>query len=165
MAYSSSSAAYDLSAYELPKEKAKPTLKVVGQRNNRTGSSMINLRICTSFVIVVTLVSLMVYNQVQLNEISGDINRLNKQITELESDNDKMMSELEATMSLRAIGDKAKNELGMNRLDKYQTVYICLEQEDKIERTENSPGASLGEKLKLTIQGAIASFQEYLGQE
>lgn len=166
MAVSNSSAAYDLSAYAAANQRQKPQLQVVANKKSRTAvRSVLNLRVISAFVIVVTLVSLMVYNQVQLNEVSGRVNALSAQLRELESEKTRMMSELEATLSLRTIEEQAKHELGMNRLDKYQTTYIMLEQEDRIALTEYSPEQSLGQKIRDGVQSAITKLQEYIGRE
>lgn len=165
MAYSNSSAAYDLSAYQLPKEKETPELRVHKSAPRRMLSAAFSPRVLSSFAIVVTMLCLMVFNQVQLNEVSGDINAVNKQINELESMNIKLNSELESANNLRTIGDRAKNELGMHRLDKYQTERIYLQQEDKIELTESSPEAGIGVKVKLSVTSAIARLQEYIGEQ
>lgn len=159
-----SSVAYDLSAYEAPKQRAKPELKVV-KRARSGAAALFNLRILSSFAIVVSLLSLIIYNQVQLTEVTGQINRLTSELSELENENLKMTSELESTMSLRMIGEQAKSKLGMNRLDQYQTVYICLEQEDKVALTEYSPNQPLSHKIQSKLTEVIASIQEYISKD
>lgn len=161
MAYSNSSAAYDLTAYELPKERAKPQLKL-HKTPQKMVSAVLSPRVLSSFAIVVTLLCLIVYNQVQLNEVSGEINSLSKQLELLESENIKLTSELESTINLRTIGEQAKSELGMKRLDQYQTEYIELYQEDRIQLTQDSPDVSLGQKIKITITAAVNRLQEYI---
>ena len=162
MAYSNSGAAYDFSDYQaLPKRQPKPELQVVKSPRRMAPAAITAKSVC-SFAVIVTMIVLIVFNQVQLNEVSGDINILNKSLKELQSESVRMTSELESTISLRSISDQAKNELGMNKLDRYQTEYIYLFQSDKIELTEESPAASLGERLQLTVTGAIHRLQEYI---
>lgn len=165
MAYSNSSVAYDLAAVAQPKQQPKPELKVVKSRKRQQAASLVNLRTLGAFAVVVTLIILMVYNQVQLNEVSRQINTLDAQLRELESEHTRLSSDLEATQSLRTIADQAQNELGMSRLDKYQTTYICLEQEDRIALTENAPNLSLGNRLQMQAKSTIARIQEYLAGE
>lgn len=162
MAHLNSGVAYDLSGYQaLPKKQPKPGLKVVKSKN-RLASSVVTPKTVCSFAIIVTMIVLIVFNQAQLNEVSGDINELNASMEKLQSENVRMTSELESTISLRNIADQAKNKLGMNKLDRYQTEYIYLFQTDKIELTDESPAASIGERLRLTITGAIQRLQEYI---
>lgn len=163
MASWNTSEAYDLSAYEaLPQRKQTPNIKVV-RSLRRKPSTMVTPRVVSSFIVVVTLFVLIVLNQVQLNEVSTQINILNAQLQELDSENVKMTSELESIISLPAIADYAKNELGMHKLDKYQSEYIYLHHEDKIELTEESPNASVGQQVQLSLTNVIHSIQEYIG--
>ncbi len=137
MSYNTSSA-YDLSMYQqapnqqAPNRQPHPQLQVVQKRSaKRTLSFAFTPRALGAFAIVVTLVSLMVYNQVCLTEISRDINLIQKDLTQLESEYVKMKSQMEAMASLQSVAERAKNDLGLHRLDKYQTQYINLYGKDK----------------------------------
>lgn len=166
MATYGTGAAYDLSSYQIPKKKPEPPVREVPTRKKKRARAItIRMQTVCSFAIVVVLVGLMVLNQVWLTEVSGDINELNSQLQEMESENARMLSELEATVSIRAIGEQAKTELGMNQRTAHQTIYITLEKEDKIELTENTPAPTLGGKVKLALTDIIGSIQEYLQQE
>lgn len=157
-----SNVAYNLSAYQpAPKQSRSAELKMVRNRN-RVYTTTFTLRAFCSFAIVVTLFSLIIYNQVRLTEITADINQLTKQLDELQSENVVMASTLESIISLPAIAEQAKNELGMNRLDKYQTEYIILQQEDEIQRTEQSPSEPLSQKIQLQAKSLIISLKEYM---
>lgn len=166
MASTGSGEAYDLSSYAVPQPQHKDRIKEVPVRKKkRARSVVIRLQTVCSFVIVVVLVGWMVLNQVWITEVSGDINDISKQLQELESENARMLSELESTISLRAIGEQAKTDLGMSPLNSHQIIHISLEQEDKIELTENVPEQSLGSRIKLAFTDLISSIQEYLAQE
>lgn len=162
MAYSGSNAARHLSAY--PQPASKPNLKV-HKSKRRKQASVINARVVCAFGMIVTLLFLMMYCRVQLVEVSGEITALNKELYELESENTRLINAVESTLSMVNVGDKARNELGMNRLDKHQMVHIIIEQEDRIERTEHAPAASLGEKTQSWIGGVIGQIKEYLVDE
>lgn len=162
MATYNTSSAYDLSAFEAaPKKQGVPEIKVV-KNHKKTLTSAFNPRVLSAFAIVVTLVCLMVYNQVQLTEITGEINGLSKEMSELESDNAKKTSALESTVSLDSVKKQAQ-ALGMQPRDEYQTRYIYLYQQDKIERTEVSPEPSGSEKAQLAVTSVWTRFKEYLG--
>jgi len=127
---SKSSAAYNLSTFAPRPEEKKAQLKVV-----RTGSqafaSAFAPRVVFVFVLVMTLASLMVYNRVNLNELSSEINTLNSQLAILESESVRYSSLLESSISLRAIAQQAE-EMGMVRLDQYRTVYVYLYEGDQV---------------------------------
>lgn len=166
MAAYSSSAAYDLSAYQLPEQKKQPEIRVVApSRRKRRVASFLNFRVVSAFVVVMTLLSLMIYNQAQLTRVTGTINALNKELDTLENENVKMQSQLESTMSLRTIGEQAERQLGMNKLERNQIRYIYLEQEDRAELTEHSPGQPFTQTVKNAVTSVIARIQEYIKPE
>lgn len=165
MAAYNSSSAYDLSSIGHPQQKPKPELKVVKAKRS-LGASLLNFRTFSAAAVVVGMLTMMLYSQVELTEITDEINSLTTQLEELEGENTRLRSDLESTMSLRTIGEQAKNELGMNRRDKYQTVYIHMEAEDRAELTENSPDPALGQRIESAVTGAVEDVQEYLqGQQ
>lgn len=163
MAVSNSSSAYDLSAFQAaPKKQSKPQLKVVGTPR-RMLSTVFSLRVFSMFAIVLTLVSLIIYNQARLNELTGEMNELSDQMHIFESENVKMLSELESTISLHTVAERAKSELGMERATKYQTEYIYLYSQDKIERTEPSSDPDTAGETKSALQTLVGRLQEYIG--
>jgi cell division protein FtsL len=166
MAYSSNSAlAYDLDAYEpIQKKRKKPALRAVAP-SRQAKAVAFTPGMLLSFAVVVTLVSVMVLNQLRLNEISGEINTLSGELQALESANAELSSELQAIVNLRTIEERAKSELGMQRLDQHQIETINLGQEDTIILTEDSPTVSIGEQIKTSILAAISGIQEYIGGE
>lgn len=135
-------------------------MKVVRPKRTHTTSILLNAKVVCSFGVVVVLIWLMIYNQVKLNEVSGQINSLTTELTRLESEHTRMLSSLESTVSLRTIGDKAKNELGMNRLDQYQTVHIMLDAEDTIEFSGEKKSEDTG-----GLKGIISGIQEYIDEK
>lgn len=162
MAAYNTSYAYDLSVLEDErKEKAaSPELKVVKNRRH-IASSVLSPGIICAFVIIVTLISLMVYNQVQLNILTTEMSELSKELETLQSDNVKMNSVLESTISMQKLKELA-TEMGMQKRDEYQTERIYLYQEDKIERSENPPQTSGSQMAKLAVTTLFSRFKEYL---
>lgn len=165
MAYNTSSA-YDLSMYQpAPKTAPKPKLQVVEKKSaKRTLSFAFTPRALGAFAIVVTLVCLMVYNQVCLNEISGEINSIQSELTQMESEYVKMNSEMEAMVSLQIVAQKAKDELGMNRLDKYQTKYINLYGEDKIITADSGQETQTAKGESMSLLAILNSALEYISR-
>lgn len=155
------SSAYALSSFETkPKRERKPERLDVVENRNRAVMQMLNLQVLAAFAMIVALISLMVYNQVQLNEIVGQTNALQKELQVLESENVRLESLKESTVSLRVVAERAKDELGMQRLDDMQTVRIYLYKNDKIESGKNVPPPAT-QKLKL-LSAFFGRFKEYL---
>lgn len=165
MAMYNTSSAYDLSEFEdaLKKEKElePPDLKVVKSRK-KAPASILGPGIVCAFLIVVALITLIVYNNVQLNELTNEINELSREMEVLHSENVRMTSALESTISFTEVGKLAR-EMGMQKRDEFQTERIYLYQQDKIERTESTPQKTVTESAKLAATSFFGRFKEYMG--
>ena len=129
----SNSSAYNLSAYKpRPQEQApqKAPVRVV-KSQPRAFAAAFTPSVLFAFAIIMTLLSLIVYNQVYLNELTREVNELNNQLAILESDGVRYASLLESTVSLRVIAQQAE-DMGMVRLDPYRTVYVYLYEENQL---------------------------------
>jgi len=172
MGYSNSSAAYKLPANAAhvsrkvkttPKQRPTPKLAVVGSKaRRRTLTSLLNPRSVSAFVIVVTLVSLIVYNQVCLTEITGEINNFKVEITKLQSEYTLTQSELDSQLSRQTVSEVARSELGLDRESAYQTRWVNLYQEDKIERGGQTDDISAAESFRVKVSGFLNSVKEYI---
>ena len=166
MAAYNTSSAYNLSAYENAGQKTAPQLKVVGKRSPKQALAVaFSPKVMCAFAIVVTMLSLLVYNQVRLTETTAQINSLNKEIKVMQAENVRMTCSLEATVSLRSVAEQARDQLGMERLDKYQTEYINLYQDDKIVLAREPEKESTFEKASLVISSFIKSIQSYIAEQ
>jgi cell division protein FtsL len=155
------------SAHKLPEQTQRPErseqrkLRVV-KTPKQFLASFITWGTVRIFIGAVAVVCLMVYNYVCLNEVATDINTLKAEMLELENTNVKLMSEVGATVNPRAIAELAETELGLKRLDDYQTRYLYLYHEDKIEVAVIEEEASLGEKARTAFNSAIDTVKEYI---
>lgn len=164
MAGYNTSSAYKLTELDAAVKKESPVpaprLKVVKNRN-RAALGVLSPGVVCAFAIVILLIVLMVYNQVQLNILTSEMNTLTKEMETLQSDNVKLSSKLDAMVSttdLRALA----TAMGMQQRDEYQTERIYLYQENKIERTDATPQSSPTETAKLAVTSLFSRFKEYL---
>ena len=158
------SSAYDLSAFasQPAQRRAKsPQLQVV-KNQKRAASSAFSPRALCAFAIVVTLASLIVYNQVCLNEVTGEINQLNRQLAVLESESVRYASLLESTVSLRAVAQQAEEELGMIKLDQFRTVYVYLYEEDQIVLSRQPAQEAEQTGVLAALSSILHSAKEYI---
>lgn len=163
MANTSSAYDYSLFATTAPKqEQDQPQVRMVRSKPKAFASAFSPRVMCT-FFIVVTLISLIIYNKVCLNEINGEINRINSELARMESDSVRFSSLLESTISLRAVAQQAEEELGMAKLDQYQTSYVYLYEEDQIILAEPPQDSAGSEGVTATIGSIIDSAKEYFG--
>lgn len=162
MAGYNSSTAYDLSLFEQEskKELSAPELKVLKNRK-KIATPVLSPGVICAFVIITTLLSLMIYNHVQLNILTTEINKLSSEMETLQSENVRMTSILDSSISTTELKELAA-ALGMQKRDEYQTKRIYLYQEDKIERTEAAPSAENKDMAKLAVASLFSRFKEYL---
>lgn len=162
MASYNTSSAYAFTELEsaVQKPAQKPEIKVVGKRR-QLAASILTPGVLAGFAIVITLVSLMIYNRVQLNELTKQISSLSSEMEILQSENVRLGASLESTINPIEIAAMAE-AMGMQKRDEYQTERIYLYQEDKIERTGDTPKQTAGENVKLAVTSFFVRFKEYL---
>ncbi len=133
--------AYDLSIYE-PREagvkaqqQPRPDLRVLPRPRRRVS---ILSRLITTVIIVMVLgsIALVLYQNVQLNELSGEITMANLRYQAYESEYQRMSSLVEGKISLRNVEAIAKERLGLAKMDSYQVEYVDRCDGDKIVLTE-----------------------------
>ena len=154
--------AHDLSAFSPRDEQEKPELRIVRPKP-RAFAGALTLRALVPFAIVMCFLSIMVYNQVYLNELTREVSALNRQLAILESDGIRYASLLESTVSLRTIAQQAE-EMGMVRLDQYRTVHVYLVEEDIINlfRPAEQPQEASG--ILAMLGSIINSAKEYIAR-
>ena len=163
MAAYNTSSAYDLQSFErAPKVKQEPKLRVLKSKRKGTTVSAISARSVGTFMLVVMVMVLIIYNQTCLNEVTGEINAINKEIAELQSENTRLGSIIENKMSLFNIGEMAQ-EMGMKKLDKYQIEYVSLYKENRIETAAQEQPDDLAKQVKMTFVTIIGNVKEYMG--
>lgn len=100
------------------------------------------------FAFIVGSICFMLYNQTVLNEINGEISQVRSEITQLESEQIRMQSSLESSLSLRSVERQAEQELGLQRLDQYQTEYVSIYEHDRVELLEVSQPDGFSDKVE-----------------
>lgn len=158
-------------AYELPRRQYEPPRKKRNpQRNNvrvirkRNQEQMINRsknmrRICTVAVLALSA-GFMISQFVTVNETHQEIASLQKQLTDIEASTSQMIFDMEQSVDLTEIEKEATTRLGMQRPEKYQTIYVNVKQEDMTEKTAGEVegvGNSIISALK-KIGGNIVQF-------
>ncbi|MCL2579590.1 MAG: hypothetical protein FWE32_06115 [Oscillospiraceae bacterium] len=160
-----SSAAYDLSAFA-PEPSLKPEKKQqlrVFKNQSKAFATALTPRVLTAFAIIITLASLIIYNQVALNEVTREVNHLNSQLAILESESIRYASLLESTVSLRAVAQQAE-EMGMVRLDQYRTVHVSLFENDRIVLFGQPEETAPAEGLLAMFASIISGAMEYISR-
>lgn len=91
-------------------------------------------RICV--IIAISLAAgFMISKFVAVNETAQQIKSLQKELATLEAQTSQMVFDMEQSVDLAEIEKEATTRLGMQRPEKYQTVYVNVRQNDMTEKT------------------------------
>ena len=96
--------------------------------------------------------TLVVYNQVQLTELTEQINTATKQLAEAESVEIQLNMEASQEMDGAAVEEYAQNELGMSKVSNSQITYVDAAGEDSGTVVREATGGSLWERIWSAIQ-------------
>lgn len=77
----------------------------------------------------------MISKFVAVNETAQQIKSLQKELAALEAQTSQMVFDMEQSVDLAEIEKEATTRLGMQRPEKYQTVYVNVRQNDMTEKT------------------------------
>ena len=120
------------------------------------------VRVCAAFAIAFAVAFGILFTNAVIIEKASQVNDMQKQLTELTEANNQVMLDIEKNLDLNKIEEIAINELGMKRPDKYQIVYVNVEQNDyaEISKEEKEPltlASTFG-----AIGSGISRFMEYI---
>lgn len=145
MAYSNTSSAYDFEAFERPlhtdevkaeenkARKAKITHLTDSElrRSHRRNANALRavLSLCCVMV-VLSAIGAIVFGQVQLTELTAEINSVNNELAEQKSLSVQLEMQAASLMNTDEIETYVRERLGMEKVTEGQTTYINLAQED-----------------------------------
>ena len=162
MANYNTSSAYELEDFgEERVREEQPKLKMLKSRRQGRRAA-VGGGVVFAFLMIMTLVSMMIYNQAQLNMLAREMAALDKEMQTLKSENVRMSSQLTHTNSDIEL-ERMAIELGMQKRTEYQTKRIYLYSEDKITRAEAEESSSHLEAARLALMSLLSQFKEYPG--
>ena len=146
--------AYDFSLFEQkPKEERGKRDNIIElsktQLKQSRKAKVRPVRAIATFLtmaVIVGIVGTMVYGQVQLTELTEELNSATKQAEEDKSVYTQLKMKSDSRLSLQAVEAYAEDKLGMHKISQNQVKCISLSQGDK------------GEVLQKSSDGWFASF-------
>ena len=148
MASQNSNGAYDFALFEPKKEQ-----KVKQQKNNNViklpkEKLELNRRekvkpvkaVLTflAFAVMLGIVGTIVYGQVQLTELTEELNSANKTLSETQSVYTQLKMKSNSQLSLEVVEKRATNEMGLKKIEQNQIEPISLAEGDKTEVVKSS---------------------------
>ena len=124
--------------YEEPIHRRRPQanrVRVVKRnREQMLIKNKIMRRICVVVVIAMSA-GFMISEFVTVNETQQKVASLQRELDEIESATSQMVFDMEQSVDLAEIEKQATTRLGMQRPEKYQTIYVNVRQDDYTEST------------------------------
>ena len=106
-------------------------------------------------VLLATFAFVVLFRGVMITDRSAIVNQKAEEYQNLVTTNEKLQFEIDRSLDLDNVEYIARNELGMRRAEKYQTVYINIEQTDYVEKYVKNKFNPL-ETLKLSAGNLLA---------
>lgn len=117
---------YSKKGPELVKNESSVT--DVNKRRRQAAKSL-----CSYLLIVFLLASSVVYTKVLLMQAKTEVSNLENQYANIVEENTNKKIQMEQSIDLKKIEEIAISQYGMQRLDKNQTIYVKVVQEDYAE--------------------------------
>ncbi len=127
--------------------KSKKQLRAEAQH-----SRAFAIRIVALAAVLFLALGFKIYSGIQVEELNQELNVLNEQICDMESENTQRNMELRANVSLEKVDQYARYELGMVKISDYQVNYVKLSEDNAVEvsggKTHSDDG--IAQKLKIS---------------
>lgn len=107
--------------------------------------------------ILVAALSLVIYNNVILTELTDEINSYKRQYEDYLTENVLLTNQIASKMTLRNVEDYATTQLGLSKMEAYQIEYVDRCEGDKIVLTAHSPV-----EAEAKFADGLSSVMEYL---
>ena len=129
------------------KTSVKPkqlTKEQIAKKQKQQAKAKVKSLLAVALLIVAAFFVL--YRGVVITEKTNAIEKKEKQLSDIVATNERVKMEIEHALDLKTVESAAVDRLGMNRPEKYQTVYVDLNQVDHVEKISKG---NIGEESKL----------------
>lgn len=146
-----SSLAYELEAQPVRRKKPQQNKQTVKRNHKQMHSKSKNIRRMCAIVLVAFSAGFMISKFVTVHETQQTIAMLEKNLATMESNTSQQIFDLEQSVDLTEIEQEATTRLGMQRPEKYQTIYVNVKRDDVTEMTAGEV-EGFGNKVKATLK-------------
>ena len=155
MAYSN--LAYEYEPQRVRRKKPQQNKKTVKRNHKQMHSKSKNLRRMCAIVVLAFSAGFMISKFVTVHETQQQIASLERNLSSLESSTSQQIFDLEQSVDLAELEKEATNRLGMQRPEKYQTIYVNVKQDDVTEMT-----AGEVESFKSRVKTSLKELAGYI---
>ena len=119
-------------------KKSTTSKKNVDTQKQAKVTQLKNVKIMICLGIIFAILFAVSYRNALVAQRYSELKNLKVQLSKIEKENEQLEVNIESKTNLSAIEKKAKEELGMKKLDDSQTVYVSLDKKDYIESAAES---------------------------
>lgn len=149
MAYSN--LAYEYEPQTTRKKRPQQNKRTVKRNHKQMHSKSKNIRRMCAIIVLAFSAGFMISKFVTVHETQQRIASLEKTLTALESATSQQIFDLEQSVDLTEIEHEAMSRLGMQRPEKYQTIYVNVKRDDVTEMTAGEV-EGLENRIKVSLK-------------
>lgn len=129
---------------QAPQRQSNVRIKVSDKKKQAAGKRA-NVMAIVRLLLLMACAFVVLFRAVIITDKCNAVEQKQSELNALVTSNEKLQFEIDKSLDLKKVEAVAQNELGMRRAEKYQTVYIDLEQVDYVEKTaSHKPSADGG---------------------
>lgn len=147
---------YDAPLRRKTPQKQQRTSPVRRPRRDR----MRYIRYICAIIIMALSAGFMISTFVTVHETRDSVAALEDELAEMEAITSQKAFDLDHSVDLATIEEEATSRLGMQRPEKYQTIYVNVDMEDVTEKTANEV-ENAGGKITGALKSIIGNIVEF----
>lgn len=147
----------NLAYQSLPEQQPKE--QVIGKVESRRVEAIKPAAFIAMLLVITGLLVFLIFSMVRLNEVTSQINGMEAQLREQQSEQVRLSAQLESEMSLTSVENYAQQNLGLTKLNPNQVSYITLDSGNRIELPQQEEASWWDE-----VTQDISDFFAYLFQ-
>ncbi len=140
--YGTSDSAVSYPAYNPYPTSPNVRVKVSTKKSNRVAERRAHAAGIIRVLLVVAFAFLVLIRGVMITDRCASVEKKQAELNALVASNEKLQVDIDRSLDLEKVEAYARDELGMRRAEKYQTVYLNLAQEGYVEKTSKDKSLS-----------------------
>lgn len=130
-------------------------IKVPSKKVNRVAERRAHTAVIARVLLIAAFAFVVLLRGVMITDRCASVEKKKAELEALVASNEKLQVEIDRALDLDKVEAIARDELGMRRAEKYQTVYLNLAQTDFVEKTAKDKSTS-GTQIGTFLNGALA---------
>lgn len=122
-----------------------PNVRIkVSKKKQQAAQKRANVLSLVKIMAVMCLAFLVLYRGLMITDKSSAVEQKQSELEAIVTSNEKLQFDIDRSLDLKKIESIARDQLGMRRAEKYQTVYLDLAQADYVEKVATNEFSPFG---------------------